>query len=58
MINTIALIFSISFLAIGLWVSMPKPKQNIEVYTVNAKIAQVWMMASAIMLAIGYLVNK
>jgi len=61
MVNAITITFlviSLFFLGIGLYIAIPKPKESTDIWMVNAKIAQVWMLASAIMLAVGFLLKS
>lgn len=57
MVNAITIVFiviSLFCLGIAIYNPMPKPKESTDIWMVNAKIAQVWMLASAIMLAVGF----
>lgn len=58
MVNAITftfLVLSLFFLCVGLYVSKPKPNEPTDLLMANAKIAQIWMLASAAMLAAGFL---
>jgi hypothetical protein len=61
MVNAITIVFiviSLFCLGVGLYVTMPKSNEKTDVWIANAKIAQVWMLASAIMLAVGFLLKS
>lgn len=58
MLNTFAFVVSIIFLLMGLYIANPGKNPKVEEIALNAQNAKVWMMASAIVLAMGYLVGK
>lgn len=58
MLNTFAFVVSIIFLVVALCIANPDKKSSAEAVGLNAQLAKVWMMASAIVLAMGYFVEK
>lgn len=58
MVNPLALILSIVFLVVALYIAVPQKRATTELIVANAQNAKVWMMASAIILAMGYLAEK